>query len=79
MQQGWRARWWENGREREFLFDSIDDRVVARIDFLLCCVNPANGLTIPKAFELEEVFYGASDGIRWSRGDRALHRFARGE
>jgi hypothetical protein len=58
--QRWRAKWQDElGREREFLFDSLNNRMIARIDFQLKCLHVASGaLHVPEAFELEEVVYG---------------------
>lgn len=61
-QQRWRARWREDGREREYIFYSHSSRVIARIDFMLKCSDPIHTLKIPEAFELEEVGNGALDG-----------------
>ncbi|HEX7737586.1 MAG TPA: hypothetical protein VF458_22245 [Ktedonobacteraceae bacterium] len=58
--QRWRAKWRdEMGREREFLFDSLNNRMVARIDFQLKCLHVASGaIHVPEVFEMEEVAYG---------------------
>ena len=61
-QQRWRARWRENGREREYLFTSHPSRMIARIDFWLACTDPIHTMNIPDTFELEEVGNGAVDG-----------------
>ena len=59
--QRWRARWQENGREREYIFHSHPSRVIARIDFLLKCTDPRTASKVPETFELEEVGNGALD------------------
>ncbi len=58
--QRWRAQWTdEQGRAREFVFDSLDKRMIARIDFQLKCLHAASGaIHVPAAFDLEEVIYG---------------------
>jgi hypothetical protein len=56
--QRWRARWREDGMEREYLFDSLPNLAIARIDFLLICADPRNALKVPDRFELEEVIHG---------------------
>ena len=41
--QRWRARWLdERGRQRELLFDSLNNRMIARIDFQLKCLHVAS-------------------------------------
>jgi hypothetical protein len=58
LMQRWRARWLEEGREREHLFDSVSNLAIARIDFLLICADPRNALRVPDHFTLEEVVPG---------------------
>jgi hypothetical protein len=58
--QRWRTQWTdERGRVRELVFDSLDKRMIARIDFQLKCLHVASGaIHVPAAFDLEEVIYG---------------------
>jgi hypothetical protein len=75
--QRWRAHWMENGREHEFLFDSLSNRMIARIDFRLkyaCAENKAGH--VPDVFELEEVYEHESDD-QW--GNAAFPHIARGQ
>jgi hypothetical protein len=52
MQQRWKASWVEAGRRRVAVFESIDNRKIARIDFRLLAL--ANGIRPPEHVELEE-------------------------
>lgn len=53
MQQRWKATWMEAGRLREFVFDSLDDRKIARIDGRLLAL--AAGIRLPERFALDGV------------------------
>lgn len=53
MQQRWKAVWREAGGQREFVFDSISNRVIARIDGRLKAQMVQ--VPMPDVFELEEV------------------------
>lgn len=56
MEQRWRARWLEDGKEREYLFYSVKNRLVARIDFRLKLAEASTAC--PEVYELEEASYG---------------------
>jgi hypothetical protein len=58
MRQQWVARWKEDGLEREFIFGSINNRVIALIDFRLKFPYAFFEGKVPEHFELEEVIYG---------------------
>jgi hypothetical protein len=49
----WMATWIDHmGRSREYIFYSVDSRVVARVDFQLRLMDQSE--KIPNEFELEE-------------------------
>lgn len=53
MKQFWIARWVTlNGTPKEFVFDSVEDYIIARVDFQLKCME--RGLQCPNEFDLEE-------------------------
>ena len=53
MKQFWIAKWITlNGTPKEFVFDSVEDYIIARVDFQLKCME--RGLQCPNEFELEE-------------------------
>jgi|SRR5579883_1806538 len=56
MQQRWRAVWWEDGKRKTFIFDSINSRMIARIDARL--KSPYAGVKLPEHFDLEEIGHG---------------------
>ncbi|HEU5376399.1 MAG TPA: hypothetical protein VFV38_13220 [Ktedonobacteraceae bacterium] len=63
--QRWKAEWSENGLKREFIFDSLNNRMIARIDFRLKYACATNGaVKVPENFSLEEVLYGDPDAER---------------
>lgn len=53
MQRRWKASWIEAGRWREFVFESLDDRKIARIDGRLLAL--AKGIRLPERFHLDEM------------------------
>lgn len=65
QQQQWKARWIEAGKLREFVFDSIDERVIARIDGRLRAL--AAGIRLPERFALEEI--ESKEDERWTMVD----------
>ena len=52
MQQRWKATWMEAGRRRVVVFESLDNRKIARIDFRLLALT--RGIRPPEHFEMEE-------------------------
>ena len=62
LMQRWRARWIEGEELREFTYDSLDNRMIARIDFRLKFPHAFAGQTAPKVYELEEVPRATSRG-----------------
>ncbi len=62
MQQRWKATWIEAGRRREFVFDSLDDRKIARIDGRLLALS--TGIRLPERFALDEV--ERKESRKWS-------------
>ncbi len=53
MKQSWLAKWMTlNGTPKEFVFDSIADYMIARVDFQLKCME--RGIQCPNEYELEE-------------------------
>jgi hypothetical protein len=54
MKQRWRATWLEGNERQEFIFDSIANRMIARIDFRLKFPYAMQGKA-PEQYELEEV------------------------
>ena len=55
MRQRWRATWYEDGKPREYVFESIKSLMIARIDFKLKFAYAFIGRTAPEQYELEEV------------------------
>lgn len=55
MMQRWRARWLEGETWKEFIYDSIDNRMIAHIDFRLKFPHACEGQVAPEVYELEEV------------------------
>ena len=55
MIQRWRANWLEGETWREFIFDSTDTLMIARIDFRLKFPRAFEGQTAPETYELEKV------------------------
>ena len=53
MRRRWKATWVEAGKWREFVFDSIDDLKIARIDGRLLAL--ACGIRLPDRFALDEI------------------------
>lgn len=52
MRQRWKAIWVEAGKRQVFVFDSLADREIARIDGLLLAL--AAGIRLPERFVLDE-------------------------
>jgi hypothetical protein len=75
MIQRWRATWIdERGNQREFLFDSLNNRMIARIDFQLKCLHVASGaIHVPKIYQLEEVVYETGTGVIGRRNNFLPH------
>ena len=47
LMQRWRARWIEGEELREFTYDSLDNRMIARIDFRLKFPHGLRGADSP--------------------------------
>ena len=63
MEQRYRARWVDQeGKQREFLFESLDNLMIARVDFQLKLL--ARGIPRPDEYELEEVTHRFPSSIR---------------
>ena len=60
MMQRWKARWIEDGKQREFLFDSLNNLMIARIDFKVKFPYAFFDKKIPEHYELEEVNYAGA-------------------
>jgi hypothetical protein len=52
MKQRWIARWVEEGKQTQLIFDSEESYGVARVDFQLTCM--AHGMKPPEAYQLIE-------------------------
>ena len=52
MQQRWKASWVEAGRRRVVVFESLNNRKIARIDFRFLAL--ARGIRPPEHFELDK-------------------------
>lgn len=72
MQQRWKAIWVEAGRRQEFIFDSIDNYAIARIDFKLAYSWANAGKAAPEHFALQEVAGGEDPGAGLALAPRRL-------
>ena len=71
MRQRWRATWYEDGKQREYVFESIKSLMIARIDFKLKFAYTFVGRTAPEQYELtEEVMYGGTSYPPFSQSER---------
>lgn len=65
MVQRWKATWVEEEGEQEFIFDSLNNLMIARIDFQLK-FNHAFGGAVPERVDLEELHERANCTLlRW--------------
>ncbi len=75
MRQRWRASWIDaSGKPIEFIFDSINNRMIAGIDLRL--KSQYAGFRIPEKFELEEVHYAGETAMGGNLSYRGTTRLS---
>jgi len=58
--QLWKAKWVEDGRRQEFVFQSVNSLMIARIDFRLKYPHAFKDGVAPENYELEETNYAVN-------------------